>query len=180
MKNRSKMMSMVAVGLISYLLPLTSYLLTSCTSIECSINSLVRTRYQFTNSVGDSISLQDTLTVVTTRKDGSQTVIFSSDSIIYNKGVGTCKFHLPISHSHPEDELVFHFIGDSIHLTDTLWVEKEDYPHFESVDCNASYFHKLTSIRHTQNCQDSVVIVNPSVTNDDQVVHVNIYPKIGN
>ena len=56
MKNRSKMMSMVAVGLISYLLPLTSYLLTSCTSIECSINSLVRTRYQFTNSAGDSIS----------------------------------------------------------------------------------------------------------------------------
>ena len=173
-------MSMVVVGLISYLLPLTSYLLTSCTSIECSINSLVRTRFQFTNSAGDSISLKDTLTVVTTRKDGSQKVIFTSDSIIYNKGVGTCKFHLPISHSHPEDELVFHFIGDSIHLTDTLWVEKEDYPHFESVDCNASYFHKLTSIRHTHNCLDSVVIVNPSVTNDDQVVHVNISPKIGN
>lgn len=180
MKNRSKIMSMVAVGLISYLLPLASYLFTSCTSIECSINSLVRTRFQFTNSAGDSISLADTLTVVTTRKDGSQTVIFNSDSIIYNKGVGTCKFHLPISHSHPEDELVFHFIGDSIHLTDTLWIAKEDYPHFESVDCNASYFHKLTSIRHTHNYLDSVVIVNPSVTNDDQVVHVNIYPKIGN
>jgi hypothetical protein len=62
---------------------------------------------------------------------------------------------------------------------DTLWIAKDDYPHFESVDCNASYFHKLTSIRHTHNCLDSVVIVNPSVTNDDQVVHILLYPKIG-
>jgi len=155
-------------------------ILASCTSIDCSINNLVRTRFQFTNSAGDSISLKDTLTVVTTRKDGSQKIIFTSDSIIYNKGVGTCKFNLPISHTHPEDELVFHFIGEKVHIVDTLWIAKEDYPHFESVDCNTGYFHKLTAIRHTHNCLDSVVIVNPSVTNDDQVVHVHIYPKISN
>ena len=155
-------------------------ILASCTSIDCSINNLVRTRFQFTNSAGDSISLKDTLTVVTTRKDGSQKIIFTSDSIIYNKGVGTCKFNLPISHTHPEDELVFHFIGEKVHIVDTLWIAKEDDPHFESVDCNTGYFHKLTAIRHTHNCLDSVVIVNPSVTNDDQVVHVHIYPKISN
>ena len=177
--NVKRIMSMVVVGVISFLFPLASYFLTSCSSIECSINNLVRTRFQFTNSAGDSISLQDTLTVVTIRKDGSPAIIFSSDSIIYNKGVGTCKFHLPISHTHHEDELVFHFIGDKIHVVDTLWIEKDDYPHFESVDCNASYFHKLTSIQHTHNCLDSVVIANPSVTNDDQVVHVLLYPKIG-
>ena len=171
---------MVVVGVILFLFPFSSFLITSCTSIECSINNLVRTRFQFTDSVGDSISLMDTLTVVTVRKDGSPTVIFTSDSVIYNKGVGACKFHLPISHNHPEDELVFHYDGENFHQADTLWIAKDDIPHFESVDCNASYFHHLTSVRHTHNCLDSVVIVNPSVTNDDQVVHVNIYPKIGN
>ena len=176
--NPKRNLSMVVVGVILFLFPFSSFLITSCTSIECSINNLVRTRFQFTNSDGDSISLLDTLTIVTTRKDGSQTMIFNSDSIIYNKGVGTCKFHLPISQSHPEDVLVFHIFGDSVDVTDTLWVMKEDYPHFESVDCNPTYFHKLTSIRHTHNCLDSVVIVNSSVTNDDRVVHVNIYPKI--
>ena len=154
--NPKRNLSMVVVGVISFLFPFSSFLITSCTSIECSINNLVRTRFQFTNSDGDSISLLDTLTIVT----------------------GTCKFHLPISQSHPEDVLVFHIFGDSVDVTDTLWVMKEDYPHFESVDCNPTYFHKLTSIRHTHNCLDSVVIVNSSVTNDDRVVHVNIYPKI--
>jgi len=155
-------------------------ILASCTSIDCSINNLVRTRFQFTNSAGDSISLQDTLTIVTTRKDGSQATIFKSDSVVYNKGVGTCKFHLPISNTHPEDELVFHFTGNGVHIVDTLWIAKDDFPHFESVDCNPNYFHKLTAIRHTHNCLDSVVIANPSVTNDDQVVHVRLYPKVSN
>jgi hypothetical protein len=140
----------------------------------------VRTRYQFTNSAGDSISLQDTLTVVTTRKDGSQTVIFSSDSIIYNKGVGTCKFHLPISHSHPEDILFFCF-KDSVKLVvDTVWIKKDDIPHFESVDCSASFFHELTDVRHTHNAIDSLVLVNTSVTYDDKTIHFYLYPKTGN
>ena len=147
-------------------------MLVSCTSIECPINSWVRTRYQFTSSAGDSLKLMDTLNVVTVRKDGS-------DTLVLNRGIGISKFHLPISYTHPEDVLVFHFFGDSVDVTDTLWLKKDDYPHFESVDCNASYFHKLTDVRHTCNCLDSVVIVNPSVTNDDQVVHVNIYPKVG-
>lgn len=143
----------------------------SCTSIDCPVNSLVRTRYQFTNSAGDSLKLLDSVSVVSTRENGT-------DTLILNKGVKISKFHLPISYSYPEDELVFFFDGDSLHQKDTLWVKKDDIPHFESVDCNASFFHKLTEIRHTHNYLDSVVIVNPSVTNNDAVVHVYIYPKV--
>jgi len=146
-------------------------ILASCTTIDCPVNNLVRTRYQFTSSAGDSLKLMDTMTVVSTRQDGT-------DTILFNKGVNICKFHIPISYSHPEDKLVFHFDGQDLHLTDTLWIKKDDIPHFESVDCHATFFHKLTDIRHTHNCLDSVVIINPSVTNDDQVVHVLLYPKI--
>ncbi|MBQ8948704.1 MAG: hypothetical protein IJ059_02825 [Prevotella sp.] len=142
----------------------------SCSSIDCPVNSLVRTQYQFTGSDGSVLSLGDTLTVVTARQDGS-------DTILFNKGVNTSTFHLPISYSHPEDQLVFYFDSESLHLADTLWLKKEDIPHFESVDCNASFFHELTDVRHTHNCLDSVVIINPSVTNDDAVVHVYLYPK---
>ena len=162
---------MAVVGVTSYLLPLTSYLFTSCSSIDCPVNSLVLTQYQFTNSDGLALSLLDTLTVSTARKDGSDT--------LFNKGTNISKFYLPISYSHPEDELVLHFDGDSLHLTDTLWVKKDDIPHFESVDCNASFFHRLTDVRCTHNLLDSVVIINPSVTNDETVVHVHIYPKVG-
>ena len=171
--NTKRNLSMMVVGVISFLFPFSSFLLTSCTSIDCPVNNLVRTRYQFTSSAGDSLKLMDTLTVVSARKDGK-------DTIVFNKGVQISRFHLPISYSHPEDILVFHFDGDSLHVADTIWVKKDDILHFESVDCNATFFHKLTAIRHTRNCLDSVVIVNPSVTNDDAVVHVNIYPKVSN
>ena len=162
---------MAVVGVFSFLLPLSSFLVTSCTTIDCPVNSLVLTQYQFASSDGLILTLLDTLTVSTTRKDGLDTV--------FNKGSNISKFYLPISYSHPEDELVFHFDGDSLHLADTLWVKKDDIPHFESVDCNASFFHKLTDIRCTHNLLDSVVIKNPSVTNDDQVIHVYLYPKTG-
>ena len=154
-----------------WLMILATVIVVSCTTIDCPVNNLVRTRYQFTNSAGDSLKLMDTMTVVSANKDG--------DTIVLNKGVSISKFHLPISYSHPEDELVFYFDGDNLHLADTLWIKKDDIPHFESVDCNATFFHKLTAIRHTHNCLDSVIIVNPSVTNDDQVVHILLYPKIG-
>ena len=172
MINRKRNLSMVAVRIISFLFPLSSFLLTtSCSSIDCPVNSLVLTQYQFTNRDGQALALVDTLTVSTTRKNGKDT--------LFNKGYDISTFYLPISYSHPEDELVLHFNGDSLNVTDTLWVKKEDFPHFESVDCNASFFHKLTDIRCTHNLLDSVAIINPSVTNDDKVIHVYLYPKTG-
>lgn len=169
--NTKRYLYMLVVGVISFLFPLSSFLLTSCTSIDCSLNSLVLTQYQFTSSDGQVLTLLDSLTVSTTRKDGKDT--------LFNKGSNISSFYLPISYSHPEDEFVFHFDGDSLHRADTLWIKKDDIPHFESVDCNASFFHKLTDIRCTHNLLDSVVIINPSVTNDDQVIHVYLYPKTG-
>ena len=156
-----KLLSMVAVGVF----------LASCSSIDCSVNSLVRTQYQFTSSDGNALTLLDSLSVVTTTKDGK-------DTTILNKGVNISTFQLPISYSHPEDILVFQFSGSNgLSTADTVWVKKNDYPHFESVDCNAVFFHQLTDVRYTRNCLDSIVIKNPSVTNDDQVVHLYIYPK---
>ena len=156
-----KLLSMVAVGVF----------LASCSSIDCSVNSLVRTQYQFTNSDGNALTLLDSLSVVTTTKDGK-------DTTILNKGVNISTFQLPISYSHPEDILVFQFSGSNgLSTADMVWVKKNDYPHFESVDCNAIFFHQLTDVRYTRNCLDSIVIKNPSVTNDDQVVHLYIYPK---
>jgi hypothetical protein len=105
-----------------------------------------------------------------------------SDTIVFNRGIGISKFTLPISYSHPEDVLVFSFDNDnnSLHVTDTVWIKKEDYPHFESVDCNASFFHNITDVRYTCNYIDSIVIKNPSVTYDSKTVHFYFYPKSSN
>ena len=104
---------------------------------------------------------------------------YGRDNTVLNKLTDKSMFNLSISYSHPEDTFVFHFdnSNDTLHVKDTVWIKKEDYPHFESVDCNALYFHTLKDIRYTRNYIDSIVIKNPSVTYDYETVHLHIYPK---
>ena len=158
---------------VTYLL--LGVLLTACSSIDCPVESTVATLYQVRNSDGTELKLADTLTVATTRADGNDT--------LYNKGIGISEFTLPISYKHPEDVLVFSFDNQNnndLHVTDTVWVKKDDYPHFESVDCNAAFFHKITDVKYTRNYIDSIVINNPSVTYDSQTVNFYLYPKSSN
>lgn len=156
---------------LSYLL--LSLLVTACSSIDCPVNSIVETIYEVYGSDGEKLSLSDTLTVTSARSDGT-------DTLLLNKLIGSSTFNLPISYSHPEDILIFHFDNannDSLHVADTVWIKKDDIPHFESVDCNSTFFHTLTAVRYTQNYIDSIVIKNPSVTYDYQTVHFFLYPK---
>ena len=155
-------------------------LLTACSSIDCPVNSIVETIWEVYDDDGLELSLSDTLTVTTVTMDGNEVVILNGkDNTVLNKLTEKAKFNLPISYSHPEDILVFHFDNSNIdlHVTDTVWIKKDDYPHFESVDCNMIFFHKLTGIRYTQNYIDSIVIKNPSVTYDYETVHLYFYPK---
>ncbi len=143
----------------------------SCSSIDCPVNNVVATRYRFYNTDGDSLILMDTLSVTSVRKDGT-------DTLILNRNVGKASFQLPISYSHPEDILMFNVYNGTMSVWDTVWVKKDDIPHFESVDCNASFFHKITGIRHTTNFIDSIVINNPTVDYDKTTIHFYIYPKV--
>lgn len=148
-----------------------SILLAACSSIDCPVNNTVTTRYCFYNTDGDSLVLMDTLTISTVRQDGT-------DSIILNRNVGKASFSLPVSYSHSEDILVFNVYNKTMSIFDTVWVKKDDIPHFESVDCNASFFHRLTDVRHTKHFIDSIVIKNPSVDYDKNTTHFYIYPKV--
>lgn len=151
---------------------LLAMMMVACSSVDCPVDSTVATLYQIRNSDGTELKLVDTLTVSSTRADGK-------DTIIYNKGIAVSSFNLPISYSHPEDVMVFQFnIANTDSLVkDTVWVKKEDHPHFESVDCNTTYFHTLTDVKCTRHYLDSIVLNNPSVTYDSQTVHFYLYPK---
>ena len=143
----------------------------SCSTIDCPVNNIVETRYRFYNTDGDSLVLMDTLTITSKRNDNTE--------VLLNRKVGSATIPVPISYSHPEDILVFNVYNSEYSIVDTVWVKKDDIPHFESVDCNASFFHKITGIRHTTNFIDSIVINNPTVDYDKTTIHFYIYPKVG-
>lgn len=145
--------------------------LSACSSIDCPIKNTVYTVYNLYKSNGSVDTLADTITIYAQRMNGS-------DTILINKDVKIKTFSLPVSYTLPEDILFFNITdtaGNS--KKDTLWIAKENTPHFESVDCSPNYFHTLTGIKYTRHAIDSVVIFNNNVTYDASKEHFHIYFK---
>ena len=150
-------------------------LVAACSSIDCPVNHTVFTRYKLYQPDGkpDTLDL-DTMWVKTRKANGT-------DSVVLNAlcGSNATGFSLPISHTQPEDRflvLMRKFGQTDGYYFDSIVVKKEDFPHFESVDCQASYFHKITGVRCLGNIIDSVVIKNPTVNYDTKSSeHFRIY-----
>lgn len=119
--------------------------------------------------MGDIKTLNDTMTISTTKQEGT-------DSVLINKDVKVDSFILPMSYHQPED--VFYFeVKNQYHqvFNDTIVVKKEDKPHFESVDCSPAFFHTITEVKTTHNLIDSIVINNKEVNYDASKAHFYIY-----
>lgn len=138
----------------------------SCSTIDCPVQNTVYTVY--TIGTGETTdTLQDTLYVWTPRSDGRDTLL--------NRGTGLTKFNLPISYQHPEDTLIFYIADTAGYWTlDTVWIKKDDIPHFESVDCSPSFFHRLTGVRSTHERIDTIIINHSSVDYDPSTEHFHI------
>ena len=157
-----------------FLLLILSVVLVACSSIECPIENTVAVnyavmRYQNGEEVADT--LNDTLWVWSRRADGD-------DTLLYNRGVNVRSFSLPTSYQGPQDTLIFLTVDTLQNFgVDTVWISKEDIPHFESVDCAVRYFHKITDVRSTHEAIDTIIINNSSVTYDSSVKHLYIHFK---
>ena len=155
----------------------------ACTSIDCPVNNSVRTYYALKKADGTPDTLnKDTMWVWTQRIDGTDTVISKQTQgnleLNYFYGSSASSFDLPISYTQPEDVLymlVRHAKG--INYLDTIRIKKENYPHFESVDCQASYFHTITGVSATHHVVDSIVINNPQVNYEQNTTHFKLYLK---
>jgi len=146
-------------------------LLTACSSIDCPMNSHVYARYGFYVAGDTAVSMNGYLSVSASKMDGN-------DTILLNKLSNAHDFQLPMSYLNPTDTLNF-TIGfeDGYELTDQLYVQKTNVPHFESVECGAKYFHTITSVSSTNNFIDSVKIIRNDVNYDATQEHIYIYLK---
>lgn len=135
----------------------------ACSSVDCPLNNAVYANYRL---MGKVTTLPDTLTISTARANGA-------DSILINLQVNTDSFSLPMSYGQDTDVLYFRTNS----LVDTVWVDKTNRPHFESVDCGLNYFHTITGVRNTRHAIDSIVVNQKEVTYDATQKHFHIYFK---
>ncbi len=165
-------------------------LVTACTSIDCPMNNMVYTSYALLNANGEPDTLKDTLSIVTNRRFPDQM------PVLINKEYGATKLNVPISYDSPEDVFFFLFSNiithnDTVYTSDTEYeivttrtpyvaidtvtVSKTDFMHFESLDCNPSYFHTISGVKYTRNRIDSIVVNNKDVNYDFSKEQFHIY-----
>ena len=146
----------------------------ACTTIDCPVQNLVYTRYAFKKADGSADTLNnDTLWIKTKRVDGTDTLLMNALC-----GSSAFDFTLQISYTQPEDVFVTLLCDTSGNaLLDTIRIKKDNIPHFESVDCQASYFHNITDVSVTHNAFDSIVIHQPRVDYDITREHIYLYLK---
>ena len=139
----------------------------ACSSIECPVENKVRTIYHVYK--GEELdTLHDTLTIWTR-------TVKCQDTLLLNKSTNSTSFELPISYQHPEDTLYFCITDTTkVSTTDTVWIKKDDIPHFESVDCNPGFFHQLTGVRSTHHRIDTIVINYSLVDYESSTEHFHI------
>lgn len=143
-----------------------------CSSIDCPVQNRVYTVYSLKKADGTADTLKtDTLSIVTRRHDGR-------DTTLQNRLTGVSSFELDISYVNPVDTLLL-TLCDTAGYTyrDTVWVEKSNEPHFESVDCQISYFHTILSAQSTHHIIDSLSINNSKVNYDASNEHFHLYLK---
>ncbi len=95
-----------------------------------------------------------------------------NDSVIIDK-VSAKNVYLPLRLSTSSCKYVFNYNTEGVG-NDTITLGYDAIPYFESHECGAMYNFRITSMEHTINAIDSVIISDPLITNAD-VVSIKIY-----
>lgn len=144
---------------------------TACSSINCPLDSVVVWTLTFFDSeTEEPLALPCTLTI---DAQGAGT--------LYNKGTGNKSMPLPMSHGAATDTLYLTWSNAAAEATDILYVDHDNTPHFEAIDCPAAIFHTITDARlspHTNGTSpvviDSVRIIRQQVDYTD-VENIRLY-----
>ena len=154
---------------------LTAIVLTGCFSIDCPVKNLVYTNYELKKADGTPDTLKTDTLWIFIKRAGEDTLTTRVNALCGYTATG---FSLDISYTQPEDEFYMMLRDTADHeWIDTFRIKKENYPHFESVDCKAAYFHDLTATATTHHAIDSITIHHSHVDYEITNTHLYMYLK---
>lgn len=183
-----------------YIAILTLVALAGCYSNNCAINNIVQCNYFFYDAEGNAIKYAPAVTVSAILPGGKMMYIYRqmgtevtsevprpdlkeegyretvqyarNDTVLINKMSNQRYIQVPMSYFNPCDTLLFRY--SNIYSVDTVYIEHESFAHVDLPECGSYRYHKLKSIRATDNAIDHIEIVNP-IVNYDQKENIKIY-----
>lgn len=97
---------------------------------------------------------------------------YGTDSIIINDDQNVNSLSLPLRYNVEETTLVFSYVyhvGDTLpqfYDKDTIVFHHHNTPYFLTLDCNFVVKQEITDMKYTTHVLDSIVIVNPTASNN--------------
>lgn len=153
--------------------------LTACSNIDCPLDNVVLMQC--------NLYTVETQGAWTGTESGSQAIRLTvgavgTEDVFLSEAQKAASFLAPLKEGAETDTLLLLWTADDGRdAVDTLFVSHKPQPHFESVDCPASVFHTLTSVRATSHplselplTVDSVALVR-SIVNYDDIENIRIF-----
>lgn len=130
----------------------------SCNTSGCTDNqSALPLAGYYSSSSGAEISVAD----MSVRGEGAP-----GDSVLYGPGETRSEVYLPFRSNTDRTSWIFTYEPDeTTSVSDRIDFTYTSTPHFASEECGAMYFYRITSVAHTSNLIDSVVVTDSLITN---------------
>ncbi len=148
----------------------------SCNENNCPLTTVSVAHFDFLDSeTHSSVSLSPAfdvtgyvtadVTVHDTLEDGTVRDLVVKDSVltdtIYTNA--STSMSLPLSYA-SKTTYVLHYTET---MTDVIEVTHRNIPYLENIECGTMMFYEVEGVTYTTNHLDSVVIINPSITNEE-------------
>ena len=140
-------------------------LMIGCGESDCSLTTLSVARFDFLDSqTGKSVALTNGATVT-----GIATI---ADTLNVDTVFNQAKSYMtvPLSYTN-KTTYVLHYTEL---MRDTIEVTHQNIPFVSNIECGTMMFYQIESLRYTTNALDSVVLINPRITNEE-TRNFNIY-----
>ena len=133
-------------------------LMVGCGESDCSLTTLSVARFDFLDSqTGKSITITNGATVT-----GIATI---ADTLNVDTVFNQAKSYMTVPLSYTDKTTyVLHYTEL---MRDTIEVTHQNIPFVNNIECGTMMFYQIESLRYTTNALDSVVLINPKITNEE-------------
>lgn len=150
-------MKKISLFLIAFLS--TCLLFPGCEEGDCSLTSISLARFNFLDSRTHApVTLTEGVTVT-----GIATIADTLNiDTVFNQA--QTYMSVPLSFTN-KTTYVMHYTEL---IRDTIELVHQNIPFVSNIECGATMFYEIESIRYTTNALDSVTLVNPRITNEEK------------